>query len=106
VDHFKTFNDTFGHEAGDSVLKALSNLFRTQLRGGDIPCRYGGEEFTMILPEASLETTRQRAEQIREAAKAAIAQFRGNPLDSVTISVGVASFPEKGRTVEGLVRAA
>ena len=81
VDHFKRFNDTFGHEAGDSVLKALANLFRTQLRGGDIPCRYGGEEFTMILPEASLEATRQRAEQLREAAKAAIAQFRGDSLD-------------------------
>ncbi len=106
VDHFKRFNDTFGHEAGDSVLKALGNIFRTQLRGGDIPCRYGGEEFTMILPEASLETTRQRAEQIRESAKAAIAQFRGSPLDSVTLSIGVASFPEKGTTVEALLRAA
>lgn len=106
VDHFKNFNDTFGHEAGDSVLKALSNLFRTQLRGGDIPCRYGGEEFTMILPEASLEATRLRAEQLREAAKAAIAQFRGNPLDTVTLSIGVASFPEKGTTVEALLRAA
>jgi diguanylate cyclase (GGDEF)-like protein len=60
----------------------------------------------MILPEASLEATRERAEMLREAAKAAIAQFRGNPLDTVTLSVGVASFPEKGSTVEGLLRAA
>ena len=77
VDHFKRFNDTFGHEAGDSVLKTLANLFRAQLRSSDIACRYGGEEFVMILPEASLEATRQRAEEIREAAKLAIAQFRG-----------------------------
>ena len=106
VDHFKRFNDTFGHEAGDSVLQALANLFRTQLRGSDVACRYGGEEFTMILPEASTEATRQRAEQLREAAKAAISQFRGGSLDQVTISVGVASFPDKGTTVEGLLRAA
>lgn len=106
VDHFKRFNDRFGHEAGDSVLQALANLFRTQLRGGDVACRYGGEEFTMILPEASLEATRLRAEQLREAAKAAISQFRGGSLDQVTLSVGVASFPDKGTTVEALLRAA
>jgi diguanylate cyclase (GGDEF)-like protein len=106
VDHFKRFNDSFGHEAGDSVLRALSNLFRTQLRGGDVACRYGGEEFAMILPEATLEDTQQRAEQLREAAKSAIAQFRGHSLDTVTLSIGVASYPEKGTTGEALLRAA
>jgi diguanylate cyclase len=58
VDHFTRFNDPFGHEAGDPVRRTLANLFRTQLRGEDVVCRYGGEEFTMILPEASLEATR------------------------------------------------
>jgi diguanylate cyclase len=105
VDHFKKFNDSFGHEAGDSVLKALGSVFRAQLRSSDIACRYGGEEFAMILPEASLEATRLRAERIREEAKHAISQFRGSPLDTVTLSIGVAGFPEKsGR--ETLLRAA
>ena len=106
VDHFKRYKDTFGHEAGDSVLRALANLFRTQLRGGDVACRYGGEEFAMILPEATLEVTSQRADQLREAAKSAIAQFRGHSLDTVTLSIGVSSFPENGTTGEVLLRAA
>jgi diguanylate cyclase (GGDEF)-like protein len=106
VDHFKRFNDSFGHEAGDSVLRALSNLFRTQLRGSDVACRYGGEEFAIILPEATLEASRQRADQLREAAKAAIAQFRGHSLDTVTLSIGVATYPENGSNGEALLRAA
>lgn len=105
VDHFKKFNDAFGHEAGDSVLKALGSLFRAQLRSSDIACRYGGEEFAMILPEASLEDTRARAEILREEAKHVIKQFRGCPLDAVTLSIGVANFPEKSSR-ESLLRAA
>ncbi len=106
VDHFKRFNDTFGHEAGDAVLRTLANLFRTQLRGEDVVCRYGGEEFTMILPEASLDATRQRAEQLREAAKHATTEFRGKSLDPVTLSIGVSCFPENGNAGETLLRAA
>jgi diguanylate cyclase (GGDEF)-like protein len=106
IDHFKRFNDTFGHEAGDSVLRVLSNLFREQLRGEDVACRYGGEEFTMILPEATLEGTLQRAQQLREAAKNAAVEFRGKILDRVTLSIGVSSFPENGNTGEILLRVA
>jgi diguanylate cyclase (GGDEF)-like protein len=106
VDHFKRFNDTFGHEAGDSVLRELANLFRAQFRGEDITCRYGGEEFTIILPEASMEATRQRAEELREGAKHLSTEFRGQSLDRITLSIGVSSFPEHGSAGETLLRAA
>lgn len=106
VDHFKRFNDTFGHEAGDSVLQTLADLLRSQLRGEDVVCRYGGEEFTLILPEASLEATRHRAEQLREAVKQVIPRFRGQSLEAVTLSIGVASFPQNGDTGEALLRTA
>jgi|ERR1700722_19985460 len=106
VDHFKDFNDTFGHEAGDSVLRSLGNLFRTQFRGEDIVCRYGGEEFIIILPEASLELTQQRGEQVREAAKKDLVQLRGQSLGPVSLSIGVSSYPANGVSGEALVRAA
>jgi diguanylate cyclase (GGDEF)-like protein len=106
VDHFKLFNDTFGHEAGDSVLRSLGNLLRTQFRGEDIVCRYGGEEFLIVLPEASLELTQQRAEQIRQAIKKDLVQLRGQSLGSVSLSIGVSCFPTHGATGEALVAAA
>jgi diguanylate cyclase (GGDEF)-like protein len=106
VDHFKRFNDTFGHEAGDSVLQAVAKLFRSQLRGEDVVCRFGGEEFTVILPEASPEATRQRAEQLREAVKQMVPNFRDQSLEAITLSIGVASFPENGNTGEALLRKA
>ena len=106
VDHFKRFNDTYGHEAGDAVLRILGNLFLSHFRGDDIVCRYGGEEFTVILPEASPESCYQRAEQLRDAARQAVAQIHGQALDRVTLSIGIASFPEDGSSGEALLRAA
>lgn len=106
VDHFKRFNDTFGHEAGDSVLRMLGNLLKTQFRGEDVVCRYGGEEFTIILPDASLKITQERAEQLREAVKMDVAQFRGQSLEPVSLSIGVSSFPANGATGDALLRAA
>jgi diguanylate cyclase (GGDEF)-like protein len=67
VDHFKLFNDTYGHEAGDIVLRELGNLLRSSIRGEDIACRYGGEEFLLILPDASLDSVMERAEEIRKS---------------------------------------
>jgi diguanylate cyclase (GGDEF)-like protein len=61
VDHFQRFNDTFGHEAGDLLLQELGNFLQTSIRKSDIACRYGGEEFLLMLPESSLETTKHRA---------------------------------------------
>jgi len=106
VDHFKRFNDAFGHEAGDSVLRMLGNLFKTHFRGEDVVCRYGGEEFTIILPEASLKITQERAEQLREVVKKDVAQLRGQSLEPVSLSIGISNFPANGATGDALLRAA
>ncbi len=106
VDHFKNFNDTFGHEAGDAVLRELGLFLQQNIRGSDIACRYGGEELTLILPDASLEDTKKRAEYLRENVKLLWLEHRRQPLGSITISIGVASFPQQGHSMEGLIRAA
>jgi diguanylate cyclase (GGDEF)-like protein len=106
VDHFKHFNDTFGHEAGDAVLRQMGNLLRTYFRGEDVACRYGGEEFTVIMPDASVEATQRRAEQLREAMKKDVAQLNGQALAAVSLSIGVSSFPADGATAEALLRSA
>ena len=69
VDHFKRFNDVFGHEAGDQVLRTVGDFFRSHFRGDDIICRYGGEEFAIILPESSAQDAADRAELLRIAAR-------------------------------------
>ncbi len=106
LDHFKYFNDTFGHEAGDLLLKGLGALLRGSIRGEDIACRYGGEEFTLILPEGTGAVTLQRAEFFREAIQRLNIQHRGRPLGKITASMGVAIFPDHGRTAESLINAA
>ncbi len=106
LDHFKHFNDTFGHEAGDTLLRELGTLLQTNIRGEDIACRYGGEEFTLILPEGNLDITQQRADYLREAIKRLDVQHRSQPLGRITISMGVAIFPDHGRTGKALLEAA
>lgn len=106
LDHFKYFNDTFGHEAGDLLLKELGALLKSNIRGEDIACRYGGEEFTLILPEGTGAVTRQRAEFFKEAIQRLDVQFRGRPLGKITASMGVAVFPDHGRTPKALIAAA
>jgi diguanylate cyclase (GGDEF)-like protein/PAS domain S-box-containing protein len=105
VDEFKRFNDTYGHAAGDEILRELGSLLLRQVRGEDIACRYGGDEFIIILPDASREVTRQRAELICELAKLFHLQFEGQSLAAVTLSLGVAVFPEQGTTSTGILRA-
>lgn len=104
VDHFKKFNDTYGHQAGDALLREMGAFLLKHTRGDDIACRYGGEEFTVILPEASLEVTRQRAERMRQAVKSLFPQ--GDPARSVSLSFGVAAFPQHGAIPLDLLRAA
>ncbi|MGH8004836.1 MAG: PAS domain S-box protein [Limisphaerales bacterium] len=102
LDRFKEFNDTFGHPAGDQVLKAIGEFIQLQTRRGDIACRYGGEEFTMILPGASLPVTRERAEKLRQE----IQQMKVPYSKHITVSLGVAVFPAHGTTKELLLKAA
>jgi diguanylate cyclase (GGDEF)-like protein len=106
VDHFKAFNDTYGHDAGDLVLQSLGVFLRAHIRIEDVACRYGGEEFLIIMSDVSLEIARQRAEILREGAKEVSLNHKGQPLGQVTLSLGVATFPKAGTTKETLLRAA
>jgi len=106
LDHFKRVNDEYGHEAGDTVLRELGAVLQRNIRGEDIACRYGGEEFTLILPEASLADAAQRAEQLRGAIKSLPIRYRKQSIGPITVSLGVAVFPDHGPTGEAVLRAA
>ena len=106
LDHFKSFNDTYGHEAGDCLLETLGKFLANQVRQEDIACRYGGEEFVLIMPAASLDVTRKRAEEIRQGVSQMQVSYRDRVLDRITLSLGVAVFPEHGANGEDLLRAA
>ena len=106
IDHFKSFNDVHGHAGGDAVLAQFGKLLQAMSRGEDIACRYGGEEFTLILPEADLDAAFERAEAIRTAMEAMQVSHLGKLLPQVTVSIGVAAFPEHGATPEALMQRA
>lgn len=106
VDYFKSFNDTLGHEAGDAVLRELGGFLARCIRGADIACRYGGDEFVLILPDSPLEMSQRRAEELREGVAALPVHFRGRPLGPTTVSLGVAAFPDHGLDKEALLRIA
>jgi diguanylate cyclase (GGDEF)-like protein len=106
IDHFKRFNDRFGHAAGDVVLRELSSLLQKQTRGEDLACRYGGEEVTLVLLEASLKDAVQRAEQLRREVKLLSLRQGQQPLGAITLSLGVAVFPDHGTTADALLAAA
>jgi diguanylate cyclase (GGDEF)-like protein/PAS domain S-box-containing protein len=103
LDHFKRFNDTFGHDAGDMVLQSLADLFRNFFRATDICCRYGGEEFAIIMPESSSQDAAIRADALRFEVKSLRLQYKKQPLGPLTVSVGVAAFPEHGSTSQELL---
>jgi len=106
VDEFKHFNDTYGHAAGDAILRELGNLLLKHVRREDIPCRYGGDEFIIVLPDASQVVTSERAEHICKNAKQSHVQFEGQILEAVTLSLGVAVFPKDGSTSAAVLKAA
>jgi len=93
IDHFKRLNDTFGHDAGDFVLERTGDMLRAATRGSDIACRFGGEEFAVILPGTSLLVARNRAEAIRASIESMQLEFGGKQLGSLTVSIGVAAMP-------------
>ena len=102
LDHFKKINDTYGHEEGDVILRNVGAILQKSIRQDDIACRYGGEEFTVIMPSASRAIVLQRAEQIRERIKRHVSVKQ----EPVTISLGMALFPEDGQSAETLLNAA
>jgi diguanylate cyclase (GGDEF)-like protein/PAS domain S-box-containing protein len=106
LDHFKRFNDTFGHDSGDYLLKEMARRLTGYSRKEDIACRYGGEEFLLIMPEASLEITAQRAELLRTEIKSMSWECRGRTLGPVTLSCGVSAFPFHGKSGDSLLQAA
>jgi diguanylate cyclase (GGDEF)-like protein len=106
IDYFKQFNTNFTHEGGNAVLRALADLLRKQVREEDVACRYGGEEFLLILPGASLKVSQRRAEKLRNDVKQLQVRYQDRLLGPVTVSVGVAGFPRHGTTPESVLRAA
>ncbi len=106
VDHFKRFNDTHGHDAGDAVLREVGAHLRGNFRGEDVCARLGGEEFAVVLTESALGGARDRAERLREALSRLSLEHEGRRVGSVTISVGVAHWPSHGGTPADVLRAA
>jgi len=105
VDNFKIFNDVYGHSAGDAILKKLAEILKTKTRQGDFACRFGGEEFLVVMPGATLSAGLMRAEEWRR-------EFEGNPIIyegetlSSTFSAGVATYPFHAITIDGLIKIA
>lgn len=106
LDHFKAFNDKYGHAAGDVVISHFGRLLRQGTRKTDIACRYGGEEFVLIMPDCSKKDAIKRADDLREATKKLEVFFRGQILDAVSISMGVAVCPDDGIMLDDLLRIA
>ena len=106
VDHFKQFNDQFGHDSGDFVLRELGRTVKDSIRNEDSPCRFGGEEFVVLLPETSSAQATHVAERICSLMRSQPFNHRGVSLGMVTISIGVAAFPENAQEIDQLLKAA
>ncbi len=105
IDHFKSINDEYGHQAGDKVLSTLGALLKRNCRSSDIPCRYGGEEFLLVFPDMPGDVAAEWAEHMRETVEETRIRFRGKTL-RVTASFGVAVFPTHGTNSQRVVSAA
>lgn len=106
VDHFKRFNDTHGHDAGDALLTQFGELLTTCIRTEDVACRYGGEEFTIVLQEADAALALDRAEDICQAVRTLRVGYKNQDVGPVTVSIGIASYPQHGDSPEQLLRRA
>lgn len=106
IDHFKSFNDQYGHEAGDMMLKAVASTIKSSIRSEDIACRFGGEEFLIILPSANLADTEERAHQIHAEVRKITFECGGNPIGNISISMGISAFPDHGLNHSALISAA
>lgn len=106
IDHFKQFNDHYGHQAGDVVLKNLARVFQDEARAPDVVCRFGGEEFVIVMPETHANDAVEFADRIRRIVAAQRIRHLDAPLPSTTMSFGVAGFPRNGRNTDELISAA
>jgi diguanylate cyclase (GGDEF)-like protein len=106
VDHFKKFNDNHGHDAGDMVLRAVGAVLEQACDGDQLPCRLGGEEFMLLLPENDLESAAEIAEKLRSAVEAIKVRYGEKTLPRVTISAGVAAYPDHGTIPVDLMKSA
>ena len=105
MDNFKQFNDTYGHKCGDLILQSITKFLNEHSRRGDVVCRYGGEEFVILMPNATLETGFERAEMWRQDFSESSIEYEGMKL-SATFSAGVATFPQHGATGDAILQAA
>ncbi len=104
LDHFKRFNDTYGHLAGDNLLRYFGKFLQKNIRASDTPCRYGGEEFLIIMPGANLEVATKRANFLREAYSKELVPLNGNYIEGLTVSGGVAAYPESAKNIQEIIR--
>lgn len=103
ADHFKKLNDNHGHDAGDSVLRAISEVMSHMFDGDEVCCRFGGEEFLILLPDTDRPTALRRAEELRLAVEGHIVRYGNTNLPPVTLSLGVATAPEDGTIPQALI---
>jgi diguanylate cyclase (GGDEF)-like protein/PAS domain S-box-containing protein len=106
LDHFKRFNDTYGHLAGDSLMREIAASVQRHSRSEDAACRFGGDEFVLMIPETTLDVVLRRAEEFRSAVGGMDFVHEGTVLHTTSVSIGVAAFPDHAREVETLVQAA
>jgi diguanylate cyclase (GGDEF)-like protein len=106
IDYFKKFNDSFGHDAGDYTLQLVGSLLAKFIRGDDIACRYGGEEFTLVLPATEPELLKERAEQLNQAARELELTYRNRSLGHISLSIGIAVLPQHGEDAETVIATA
>src|SRR5216683_1778500 len=106
VDHFKKYNDNHGHDAGDTVLRAVGNCLDTTFRAEDVPCRFGGEEFVVLLPGADEGAAALKAEHLRGKIESIVVRYLEKNLPRITISIGVATFPASGANPQAVLKAA
>jgi len=106
IDHFKKFNDTYGHDAGDAVLRETGSFLVRSIRAEDFVCRYGGEEFVVVLPTADLRAAHARAERLRTKLRDLVVMHEGRSLGSISASFGVSALPDHGMTEKDLLQTA
>lgn len=106
LDYFKQFNDQYGHPAGDAVLRELAQFLKTNVRAEDVVCRYGGEEFTIVMPDAPPDIVVRRAQDLCKEANGLSLKFYDQALPNITLSIGVSFFPSDGDSVDGVLKIA